>query len=74
MYHFGVCDISFSPSGYPINSIFQCQYVFKMILMEHFSSNYQNAYGHQTFQGGDLWRGALTQIKYISPPAEDVLA
>ena len=28
MYHFCVCDIFFSPSGYPINSIFQCQYVF----------------------------------------------
>ena len=27
MYHFCVCDIFFSPSGYPINSIFQCQFV-----------------------------------------------
>ena len=22
--------------------------------------NYQNAYGHQTFQGGEMLRGALT--------------
>ena len=28
--------------------------------MKHFSSYYQNAYGHQTFQGGDMLRGALT--------------
>ena len=25
-----------------------------------FPLNYQNAYGHQTFQGGDMLRGALT--------------
>ena len=28
--------------------------------MKHFSSYYQNAYGHQTFQSGDMLRGALT--------------
>ena len=28
--------------------------------MKHFSSYYQNAYGHQTLQGGDMLRGALT--------------
>ena len=28
--------------------------------MKHFSSYYQNAYGHQTFQGGDMLQGALT--------------
>ena len=48
--------------------------------MKHFSSYYQNTYGRQTLQGGDMLRGALThkyaylngvilwvtwQIKYI---------
>ena len=28
--------------------------------MKHFSSYYQNAYGHQTLQCGDMLRGALT--------------
>ena len=28
--------------------------------MKHFSSYCQNAYGHQTFQGGDMLRRALT--------------
>ena len=28
--------------------------------MKHFSSYYQNAYGHQTLQGGGMLRGALT--------------
>ena len=28
LYHLCVCDIFCSPSGYPINSLFQCQYVF----------------------------------------------
>ena len=28
--------------------------------MKYFSSYYQNAYGHQTFQAGDMLRGALT--------------
>ena len=28
--------------------------------MKHFSSYYQKAYGHQTFQGADMLRGALT--------------
>ena len=56
--------------------------------MKHFSSYYQNAYDHQTFQGSDVLQGALThiygwhraewscgvvwQIKYISLPAENV--
>ena len=30
--------------------------------MRHFKSYYQNAYGHQTFQGGDMLWGALTHI------------
>ena len=28
--------------------------------MKHFPLNYQNAYGYQPFQGGDMLRGALT--------------
>ena len=28
--------------------------------MKHFSTYYQNAYGHQTLQGGDMLRGAFT--------------
>ena len=36
-----------------------------------FPHNYQNAYDHQTFQGGDMLQGALTHI-YASLPAEDV--
>ena len=56
--------------------------------MKHFSSYYQNAYGQQNLQGGDMLRGALNhkyawylngvilwvtwQIKYISQPSEDV--
>ena len=28
--------------------------------MKYFSSYYQNAYGHQTLQGGDMLQGALT--------------
>ena len=28
--------------------------------MKHFFSYYQNAYGHQTLQGGDMIQGALT--------------
>ena len=28
--------------------------------MKHFFSYYQNAYGHQTFQGGDILQRALT--------------
>ena len=52
----------FLPSGCPINSIFRWQYIFIrfMFLMNYFSLNYQNAYGHQTFQGGDMLRVALT--------------
>ena len=88
MYHFYVCDIFFSPSGYPVNSLFQCQYVFiGCFWWGIFPLNYQNAYGQQTFQCGDMQWGALTnkyawismewscwvtwQIKYISPSAED---
>ena len=60
MYHFCVCDIFFSPSGYPINSLFQCQYVFiRCFWWSIFPLNYQNTYGHQTFQGGDMQGGAL---------------
>ena len=89
MYHFCGCNIFFSPSSYPINSMFLvsvCSY--NMFLMKHFSSNYQNAYGHQTFQGGDIikelspinmhdismeWSCWVKgQIKYIYPPAKDV--
>ena len=32
--------------------------------MKHFSSYYQNAYGHQTLQGGEMLRAALTH-KYV---------
>ena len=28
--------------------------------MKHFSSYYQNAYDHQTFQGGDMLQGVFT--------------
>ena len=57
-----VCDIFLSPSGGPVNSIFQWQYVFvrSTFLMKHFSSYYQNAYGHQTLQVGHMLRGAVT--------------
>ena len=55
--------------------------------MEHFlltfPVNYQNVYDHQSSQGGDMlqelydisaeWSCGVTwQIKYISPPVEDV--
>ena len=30
--------------------------------MKYFSSNYQNAYDHQAFQGGDMLRPALAHI------------
>ena len=30
--------------------------------MKYFSSYYQNAYGHQTLQGGDMLRGALNGV------------
>ena len=52
--HFCGCDIFFLPSGCPVNSILQWQYIFIR------SSYYQNAYGHQTLYGGDMLRGALT--------------
>ena len=54
-----------------------------MFFLKHFSSYYQNAYGHKTCQGGDILQRALTinlhdalmrgscevtwQMKYISP-------
>ena len=56
--------------------------------MKNFFLHYQNAYDHQTFQGGDMLQGALTHIyawhlnevvllghvtnKIISLPTEDV--
>ena len=57
--------------------------------MEHFlltfPFNYQNVYGHQTFQDGNMLQGTAWHlngvvlwftwhIKCISPPAEDVLS
>ena len=78
----------FSPSGFPINSVFQWQYVFIifMFLMKHFSSpHYQNTKlfravtrceelsfinMHDTSMEWSC--GAIWQIKYISPPVEDV--
>ena len=30
--------------------------------MKNFFLHYQNAYDHQTFQGGDMLQGALTHI------------
>ena len=56
--HFWGYDIFFLRSGYPINSIIQCQYIF--IIWSIFSLNYQNVYDHQIFQSGDLLSGALT--------------
>ena len=69
----------FSGITYLYNSCF-CWSIFPL--------NYQNAYDHQNFQGGDMLQGALThicawyqaewscgvmwQIKHKSPPAEDV--
>ena len=60
--HFWGCDIFFLPSGCPVNSILQWQYIFirSTFLMKHFSSYCQNAYDHQSLQGGDILRGALT--------------
>ena len=51
-----------SPSHFPFNSILQWQYISirSTFLMKHFSSYYQNAFGHQTLQGGDMLRGAPT--------------
>ena len=64
MYYSCICDIFFSSSGYPTNSLFPVSgYIYKMFLMKHFSSYYQNVYGHQTLQGGDMLRWALT-LKY----------
>ena len=61
MYHFCVCDIFLSPGDYRINLIFQCQYVFmRCFWWRTFPRNYQNAYGHQTFQVGDMRQRALT--------------
>ena len=61
MYHFRIWDIFFSLSGYPINSIFQSQYIFiRCFCWSIFLPNYQNGYCHQTFQGGDMRRGALS--------------
>ena len=61
--HFCVCDIFYLLSGYPIKSIFQCQDIFiRRFWWSSFPLNYQNAYGHQTFQGGDMERG-----KKLSP-------
>ena len=36
-------------------------HVFDEASFLYFSFNYQNAYGHQTFQGGNMQQGALTQ-------------
>ena len=49
-------------NGRPVNSVLQWQYVFirSTLLMKHFSSYYQNGYGQQTLQGGDMLRRALT--------------
>ena len=68
---------------------FSVSYVFiRCFWWSTFPHNYQNTYGHQTFQGGDMQRGALTHKyawhlngkvllghvtnKIISPSAEDV--
>ena len=62
LWYFWGCDIFLSPSGGPVNSSFQWHHVFirSTFSMKHFSSYYQNVYGHQTLQGGDMLRGALT--------------
>ena len=51
----------FLPNGYPNNSVFewQCLFIRFVFLMDHFLMD-QNTYCHQTFQGGDMLRGALT--------------
>ena len=52
---------TFSPSGYPIKSIFQCQHIYmRCFWWIIFPLNYQNAYGHQTFHHDDMWQGVLT--------------
>ena len=49
----------FSPSGYPINSI--CSVAVRIYNIHVFDEAFfQNDYGHQTFQVGDMLRGALT--------------
>ena len=60
--YFWDCGIFFWPSGYPINSIFQWQYVFTTFTFwwSIFPLNCQNTHGHQTFQGDDMLRGAPT--------------
>ena len=89
MYHFCGCNIFFSRSRYPIHSMFWCQYVvIRCFWWSIFPLNYQNTYGHQTFQGCGIieelspvntheisteWSCWVKwQIKYISPPADDV--
>ena len=56
-----------------MNSIFQCQYVFiRRFWWSIFPLNYQNAYGHQTFQCDHMRPGALTH-KYARHLNEVVL-
>ena len=54
-------------SGYPINSILvhfntRVVHIYKILAFDEafFPPNYQSAYDYQTFQGGDMLRGALT--------------
>ena len=62
--HICGCYIFFLSSGYPMNSIFQSEYILIrfMFLMEHFlltfPLNYQNVYDYQTFQDADMFQGA----------------
>ena len=87
--HFWGCDIFFLPI-YPnqLNFSVVVHFIRFVSLMKHFPLNYQNAYGHQTFQGvtccKEFWPlhmhgikqwscWVVWQIKYTSLPAEDVL-
>ena len=36
-------------------------HIYETFLKKHFSSYYQNAYGHQTFQSGDMLLGAFNK-------------
>ena len=61
IYHFCGPNIFLLLIRYPFNSIFWCQYVvIRCFWWNIFPLKYQNAYGDQTFQGGDMRPWALT--------------
>ena len=67
-YSFSKCaflksEVFFLPSGWLFNQLYfsGAVCIYKIHFDEaFFPLNYQNVYGHQSFQGGDMLRGALT--------------